>query len=130
MSEFKALKPKQNEYQGLESIELDPSMIEVVYQSDELISSCPITGQPDMYTVAIRVLPDPGDARGLESKSLKLYLMTYRDGGIFCEDIAAKIAKDVAKVTHALTVEVAVEQKRRGGIAIVATAEVPGQIGN
>ena len=55
--------------------------------SDELAAVCPITGQPDLYTAAIEYRPE---ALCLESKSLKLYLATYRNEGVFCEALAVQ----------------------------------------
>lgn len=82
-----------------------------------MTARCPITGQPDFYRVSILVEA----TRYPESKSLKLYLQQYREEGLFCEAFAARIAADVKAKTGG-RVEVEVEQKPRGGIAIVTTA--------
>jgi 7-cyano-7-deazaguanine reductase len=88
--------------------------------SDELAAVCPITAQPDFYTAAIEYHPD---ALCLESKSLKLYLATYRNEGVFCEALAVKIRDDVAAALELPPeqVNVALTQKARGGITIVAS---------
>lgn len=96
---------------------------EVTLTSDEFTSLCPVTAQPDFQTVTIRYQPN---TRCLESKSLKLYLWTYRESGAFCESLSERIAQDVLTATGALWVRVTVAQKPRGGIAITATAEVHG----
>ena len=106
-------------YAGLEAFP-NPGVSHVAMESDELTAVCPITGQPDMYLATIEYFPE---ALCLESKSLKLYLATYRNEGVFCEALAVKIRDDVAvalelppeKVTVALT------QKARGGITITAS---------
>ena len=88
--------------------------------SDELVAVCPITGQPDFYTASIEYRPE---ALCLESKSLKLYLATYRNEGVFCEALAVKIRDDVAAALElpAEKVTVALTQKARGGITITAS---------
>ena len=89
--------------------------------SDELVAVCPITGQPDFYTAAIEYHPD---ALCLESKSLKLYRATYRNDGVF-HALAVKIRDDVAGALELPQdqVDVALTQKARGGITIVASTK-------
>lgn len=97
-----------------------PSTVALItMECDEVTSCCPITGQPDYYTVAITYTPC---GMCLESKSLKRYLWTFRDVGIFCEALAAQILADVIAVCHPASCEVSVAQKRRGGITIRAVA--------
>ena len=107
-------------YAGLESFP-NPGVSSVELTSDELVAVCPITGQPDMYIASIKYTP--GD-RCLESKSLKLYLSSFRNEGVFCEALAVKIRDDVALALglDADGVRVSVTQKARGGISIMATA--------
>ena len=108
------------DYAGLESFP-NPGVSHVTMESDELIAVCPITSQPDMYIAEIEYSP-----RGLclESKSLKLYLMQFRDEGHFAEALAVRIRDDVAAALeleqHDVTVTL--EQKSRGGITITAVA--------
>jgi 7-cyano-7-deazaguanine reductase len=89
--------------------------------SDELAAVCPITGQPDLYVATIEYEPE---ALCLESKSLKLYLASYRNEGAFCEALAVKIRDDVGAALELPTekVRVTLRQKARGGITIVAEA--------
>jgi 7-cyano-7-deazaguanine reductase len=107
-------------YVGLETFE-NPGVTHVEMTSDELSAVCPITGQPDMYAATIEYEPD---ALCLESKSLKLYLASYRNEGAFCEALAVKIRDDVGAVLELPSdkVHVTLRQKARGGISIVATA--------
>ncbi|HEX3047988.1 MAG TPA: preQ(1) synthase [Bacillota bacterium] len=93
----------------------------VVLESDEVTSLCPVTGQPDWETVTITFAPDK---TCLESKSLKLYLWSYRDQGVFCEALAGQIAQDVFEACRPHWCTVTVTQKPRGGIKITATATV------
>jgi 7-cyano-7-deazaguanine reductase len=107
-------------YIGLETFE-NPGVARVEMTSDELSAVCPITGQPDLYVATIEYAPL---ALCLESKSLKLYLASYRNEGAFCEALAVKIREDVAAALELPSerVHVTLRQKARGGITIVATA--------
>lgn len=97
---------------------------EVSFHTDELVSMCPITGQPDLSSLTITYVPV--DGRIIESKSLKLYLWGFRERGIFCEQIASEVAGRVATDTGADRVTVVVRQAVRGGIVTTATAAVGG----
>ena len=87
--------------------------------SDEVTSVCPITGQPDWYTVTIEY--EPKDLC-IESKSLKLYLWHFRDKPGFCESMAVEIRRQVETDINPVYVTVSVVQKPRGGITIEATS--------
>jgi 7-cyano-7-deazaguanine reductase len=107
-------------YAGLETFP-NPGVSHVEMTSDELTAVCPVTGHPDLYVVAIEFRPDK---LCLESKSLKLYLSTFRNEGAFCEALAVRICDDVAgalELPHD-KVQVTLEQKARGGITITATS--------
>lgn len=107
----------------LVAFELANSVEEVTYTSDEVSSYCPVTGQPDFYTVAITVW---GSLYGIESKSLKLYLQAFndKDKAQFAEQFAHTIAQDVLNAfpTSPWSITVLVTQKPRGGVAIKARA--------
>jgi 7-cyano-7-deazaguanine reductase len=112
--------PGYDHYAGLEAF-ANPGVSHVEMTSDELSAICPVTGQPDLYIATIEYWPQ---RLCIESKSLKLYLNTYRNEGHFCEALAVKIRDDVADVLvlpHE-KVRVVVKQKARGGITITATA--------
>lgn len=121
---FKTLGVSQAVFQGLEAFVLAHPLASIVYESDEVTGLCPITSQPDFYTVSIRVVPED---HGLESKSLKLYLQQFRNQGAFAETLAGQIAEDVGEALDAVTVTVTVTQKPRGGVQIVATARWTGR---
>jgi len=106
----------------LETFAAPASCTRVRLTSDELTSVCPITGQPDFSTVEIDYAPD---LRCVESKSLKLYLWSFRDKPAFCEQLAADIAAEVRRAAEPLRVRVTVTQHTRGGIVTEATAELP-----
>jgi 7-cyano-7-deazaguanine reductase len=92
----------------------------VRFSSDEVTSLCPVTGQPDISSVAIDYRPD---RRCIESKSLKLYLWSFRDRKVFCEALAVEIADEVMRSAEPHQVTVTVTQNVRGGIVTEATAE-------
>lgn len=100
-----------------------PGIKKVILDSDEVTSLCPVTGQPDWETVVIEFAPDQ---YCIESKSLKLYLWSYRNEGIFCEAMAGMIAQDVYQACRPHWCKVTVTQKPRGGIKITAIAGVGG----
>jgi 7-cyano-7-deazaguanine reductase len=120
-TEFVALGHAGSEhYAGLETFP-NPGVSRVEMTSDELTAVCPITGQPDLYTATIEYEPSE---TCLESKSLKLYLMRFRDQGHFCEALAVRIRDDVGAALELAPgrVRVTLVQKARGGITITATA--------
>ena len=120
-TDFVALgQPGSEAFAGIETFP-NPGVSHVEMTSDELTAVCPVTGQPDMYVATIEYWPG---ALCIESKSLKLYLNTYRNEGHFCEALAVKIRDDVAEALElaAEKVRVTLEQKRRGGIVVTATA--------
>ncbi len=117
--EFVALgHPGNDHFAGLETF-ANPGVSEVELASDELTAVCPITGQPDLYKIAIAYR---ADTLCLESKSVKLYLSSFRNEGVFCEALAVRIRDDVAAVLELPPdrVSITLEQKARGGITITA----------
>lgn len=91
----------------------------------EFTSLCPITGQPDFATIVIRYIPN---IKMVESKSLKLYLFSFRNHGDFHEDCVNIIMKDLIQLMNPKYIEVLGEFTPRGGIAIHPFANY-GQIG-
>ena len=90
----------------------------ITLQCTEFTCRCPLTGQPDYAEIVITYVPDK---YVVESKSLKLYLETYRDEGVFHEHLAVDIANDFMKFVKPASVDVTVNFHIRGGIAISAT---------
>ncbi len=82
-------KEVQGARRQLDVFDLHPTVTRVQYTSDEVASICPITSQPDFYKVSITL---DGTVKGIESKSLKLYLQSFADEGQFCEAFSATIA--------------------------------------
>lgn len=97
-----------------------PDVQRVVLTATEFTSICPRSGQPDFGSVVIEYTPRE---LCLESKSLKVYLWSYREVPAFCEALAGRIADDVMSAISPLSLRVEVHQNVRGGIGIVATAE-------
>ncbi|MBR6230395.1 MAG: NADPH-dependent 7-cyano-7-deazaguanine reductase QueF [Lachnospiraceae bacterium] len=87
----------------------------VKFNCPEFTSLCPITGQPDFATVYISYVPDKFL---VESKSLKLYLFSFRDHGDFHEDVINIIMKDLVKLLEPKYVEVWGKFLPRGGLSI------------
>ena len=81
----------------------------------EFTSLCPMTGQPDFATIHIAYIPD---VKMVESKSLKLYLFSFRNHGDFHEDCVNIIMKDLLALMQPKYIEVYGEFTPRGGIAI------------
>lgn len=87
----------------------------VKFNCPEFTSLCPITGQPDFATITISYVPD---IRMVESKSLKLYLFSFRNHGDFHEDCVNIIMKDLVKLMDPKYIEVTGFFTPRGGISI------------
>ena len=87
----------------------------VRFNCPEFTTLCPITGQPDFAEIRISYLPD---RRMVESKSLKLYLFSFRSHGDFHEDCVNKIMKDLIRLMDPKYIEVTGLFTPRGGISI------------
>ena len=92
----------------------------VTLTCDEFTCLCAATGQPDFATMTIRYIPDQ---RIVESKSLKLYLWSYRDEGHFHEHVTNLILDDLVKALDPIQCEVTGAFGVRGGIAITVEAK-------
>ena len=109
------------------STDYDPSVLEtfqnkhpendywVQFNCPEFTTLCPITGQPDFAEIRIMYLPGE---RMVESKSLKLYLFSFRNHGDFHEDCVNTIMKDLVKLMQPKYIEVVGLFMPRGGISI------------
>lgn len=87
----------------------------VQFNCPEFTSLCPITGQPDFAEIKIMYIPD---VRMVESKSLKLYLFSFRNHGDFHEDCVNIIMKDLIRLMDPKYIEVKGIFLPRGGISI------------
>ena len=87
----------------------------VTFDAPEFTSLCPITNQPDFPTIRIDYIPA---VKMVESKSLKLYLFSFRNHGAFHEDCVNIIIKDLIKLMDPKYIEVTGIFTPRGGISI------------
>ena len=87
----------------------------VKFNCPEFTALCPITGQPDYATIYISYVPNE---KMVESKSLKLYLVSFRNHGDFHEDVVNVIMKDLIKLMEPKYIEVWGKFLPRGGISI------------
>nr|WP_295971613.1 preQ(1) synthase [uncultured Bacillus sp.] len=87
----------------------------VKFNCPEFTSLCPITGQPDFATIYISYIPDK---KMVESKSLKLYLFSFRNHGDFHEDCINIIMNDLIELMEPRYIEVWGKFTPRGGISI------------
>jgi 7-cyano-7-deazaguanine reductase len=87
----------------------------VEFTTNELTALCPITGQPDFYELKLDYRPK---GSLIESKSLKLYLWSFRDRGIFAEDLAATLLKDLVAACDPDKMTIDLTQQVRGGLQI------------
>ena len=95
----------------------------VEFATNELTALCPITGQPDFYELTLTYRPKESL---IESKSLKLYLWSFRDRGIFAEDLAATLLKDLVAACEPDEMTVNLTQQVRGGLQIQTVVRHPG----
>ena len=115
----------QHSIDHIETLEVNPCPSTVRAVAGEVSALCPVTGQPDLYTVTLDYVPVNGHV--VESKALKLYLWSFRDVGISCEELAATIAEQVSAsyAEHAgsfTRFTVTTVQQSRGGIVLSAEA--------
>ncbi|MGB6065238.1 MAG: preQ(1) synthase [Desulfomonilaceae bacterium] len=92
----------------------------IAFDCPEFTSLCPITGQPDFAKISIAYIPD---LKCIESKSLKLYLFSFRNTGMFHEEITNRILDDLVAACGPRWVRVRGAMNARGGISIEVTAE-------
>jgi 7-cyano-7-deazaguanine reductase len=107
---------------ALEAFDVDDTALEIVLDCSEFTCRCPVTAQPDWATIEIRYRPGP---RVVETKSLKLYLETFREVGIFHEHAARRIRDDLVTLLEPAALAVTMRFNRRGGIAVAATSSYP-----
>ena len=94
----------------------------VEFTTNELTATCPITGQPDFYELKLSYRPKEAL---IESKSLKLYLWSFRERGVFAEDLAATLLKDLVAACDPAEMTVDLTQQVRGGLQIRTVVRHP-----
>ena len=95
---------------------------EISISIPEYTSVCPRTGLPDFGTITIRYIPDKWC---VELKSLKTYILAYRNLGIFYENAVNRILRDLVKVSKPIQATVTGEFNVRGGMKSVIEASYP-----
>jgi 7-cyano-7-deazaguanine reductase len=95
---------------------------EIVIDNPEFTSVCPKTGLPDFGTLTLRYMPDRDC---LELKSFKEYLFTYRNLGIFQENVVNRVLEDVVRCAKPVWAEVKGDFRPRGGIGTTVIARWP-----
>ena len=93
---------------------------EVSMECPEFTCLCPKTGQPDFATIRIRYVPGP---LCIELKALKLYLWSFRDEGVFHEDVINRILDDLVAASAPKVMHVVGDFNIRGGIHTTVTVE-------
>lgn len=101
-----------NQYPGRE--------YEINIACPEFTAVCPKTGQPDFGTIHIKYVPDQ---KIIELKSLKLYILSYRNQGIFHEHVTNAILDDIVAACDPVRCEVTGDFNVRGGIKTVVRAK-------
>lgn len=104
-------KPTKN----IECFKAPPNIKIVTISSDEITAFCPLTRQPDYYSIRVRYQPCN---LCIESKSFKLYLMSFREEGHFIESLSKIMLDDFVNACNPLWMEVELEMRPRGGITI------------
>lgn len=139
MSSKKKSKPKDKQFEahdlrlpfeGPEAIDAEmletfayqnpKSPIDIITSTEEFTSVCPFSGLPDFGSVTITYTPHK---RCIELRSLKYYLIGYRNVGIFYEHLANRILDDLVAVCKPRRMEVICEMTPRGGLHTTVRAE-------
>lgn len=121
MISLRALGKNSTTFDGLDTISLVGNVDTIQFVSDELTAVCPVTGQPDFYTVSITLTLT---SVTIETKTLKLFLRSFDGVGIFAEHLAMKIRDQIWTTVNppddldlpCYRVDVELKQKSRGGI--------------
>ena len=123
---------KQFDFDGAEVIKAevletfpyeDPGKpLDIVIDTDEFTAVCPWTGLPDYGTLRISYVPAESC---VELKSLKYYVLSYRDVGIVQEHAANRILKDLVALCRPRSMKVTLDYRVRGGLQVCVSVEYP-----
>ena len=114
--------PEAIDAAALETFPYDGPEQEIVTETSEFSAVCPYSGLPDFATLTIRYVPSD---RCVELKSLKYYITSYRNVGIFQEHATAKIAEDLFHALRPQRLQVTTLYNTRGGFDTTCTVELP-----
>ena len=98
--------------------------LDIVTTTDEFTSVCPFSGLPDFATITIAYAPD---RKCLELRSLKYYLMSYRDVGIWYEHLVNRMLEDLVRACEPQPMKITIAATARGGLQSTVTAAYPKQ---
>jgi 7-cyano-7-deazaguanine reductase len=115
--------PESIDSSVLETFPYDGPEQDVSTETPEFSAVCPYSGLPDYATVTIRYTPSD---RCVELKSLKYYITSYRNVGIFQEHATARIAEDLFRVLAPRRLVVSTRYNVRGGFETNCTVALPG----
>ena len=114
--------PDAKSDRAIEAFPIDDPTQVITLDCGEFTCRCPITGQPDWATISISYRPGK---LAVETKSLKLYLETFREEGIFHEHLATRMRDDLVAALDPVALTVTVRFNSRGGIAVTASSSHP-----
>lgn len=118
--------PEQIDVAVLETFGYEGPEQEILTETNEFSAVCPFSGLPDLARLTITYTP--GD-RCIELKSLKYYLMSYRNVGIYQEHATARIAEDLFRVLAPRRISVRTLYNVRGGFETTCTVTLPSPSG-
>jgi len=124
-NEFKPKHLGVRSTEAIDKVDLIPwegSPITITLTCSEFTSLCPVTSQPDFGEITVVYIPD---RHIIETKSMKLYLMQFRDKGAFSESLVDAIADDLWSQVKPCELEVHGEFNSRGGVSIHVLAVRP-----
>lgn len=98
----------------LETIDYKGATQDITYETDELSAVCPFSGLPDYGILMINYVPDK---KIIELKSLKYYIISFRNVGIYQEALTNRIYKDLMKVLKPKYLRIETDYNLRGGIS-------------
>lgn len=125
MSRYTEKEAKSGLKEKLPPIDTFPNQFpdyEIKIEIPEFTSICPITGLPDFGNIVIRYVPKE---QCLELKSLKMYILAYRNLGIFYENAVNRILEDIVKACRPVSASVTGEFNPRGGMKSIVEAHYP-----
>jgi 7-cyano-7-deazaguanine reductase len=122
MTEKEALAGLKEKLPQIETFPNQYPDYEIKIEIPEFTSVCPKTGLPDFGTIYIRYVPKKSC---LELKSLKNYILAYRNLGIFYENAVNRVLEDVVKACHPVQASVTGEFNPRGGMKSVIEVRYP-----
>ena len=125
MSKYTEKEARAGLQEKLSPLETFPNQFpdyEIIIEIPEFTSICPKTGLPDFGTITLSYVPKD---HCLELKSLKLYLLAYRNLGIFYENAVNRILEDIVKACRPVKATVIGEFNPRGGMKSLVEARYP-----